>query len=166
MIFFKAAGLYIASDILCLFISATFTGMGNNPLLNAVCAVCTFGIIVIMELNSGMTAARRDMKQARISKTEAGWNNAAAMTAGTAIIPLASWGMLLLSKHGGPDFYRWHKLINAAFLKIFNFICRDASSEKLTDAQVWAVLPFAFAAAAAFLAGYVLVRLDIIPEKE
>ena len=160
MRFFKALAIYTAADLLCLFIDLTFSVM-DNPLVKAVNAVCSGGIMLIMLISFGLKSAAEDMKQERIS----GGNTrkyAAQSAAATAFVPLFSWAGLMLSVSGGFEFYRWHKLLNAGFLRVYNVIERSAYSVDLSFAEGLLMLPMAVIPPAVYIVTYILVRKGII----
>lgn len=152
----------IAAEIFCLFISIPFAGSAN-PLMRAIGAFCMVGILCVLLANMAMNAARDDKKQERITGEPI--NKAAVIGAGLfASVPaLASWIVLLISVSGGKfDYYKWHKLINAPFLQVYNLIESDASSAALSTGEVMLMLPFVFLPAAVVLTVYALTCKGVI----
>ena len=164
MKFSKAVGIYIAADILCMFIDLTMSVV-DSPLIKAVNAVCSAGIMAVFIANYALTTEAEDRKNALLSGKTAGAVNILSPAAGLLLIPLSSWGILMYSLSGSPDFYRWHKILNAAFLRIFNYIENDASSSALSTGEVLLMLPCAFVPAIVYLAVYMLAGKGIISEK-
>ena len=157
---FKALAIYIAADLLCMFIDLTFSVM-DNPIIKVLNAVCSVGIMIIMLVSFAMKSAAEDMKNERITGSSTK-NYAVQSACGIALIPVSSWGTLIGSVSGGYDFYRWHKLLNAAFLRIYNFIEQSASSSELSAAEILIMLPLAIIPPAAYIVTYFLVRKGII----
>lgn len=147
----KALGLYLAADILCMFINITFAAL-HNGLFRAVCAVCTAGIMLALVGNYALTAAAADEKAGRK------FSGAAADVCGLLAVPAVSWAILLVSMKGGFDFYRWYKVLNGAFLRVINLIEPDASSAAVSTADALAMLPFVLIPAAVYLVVYTVCR--------
>ena len=143
-----------------MFIDLTFSVM-DNPLIKALNAVCSAGIMVIMLVSFAMKSAAEDMKQERMS----GGNTrryAVQSACGIAAVPAASWITLLITKGTGVDFYRWHKVLNAAFLRVYNCIEKSAASAQLDTAELLLMLPLAIVPPAAYTVTYILVRKGIV----
>ena len=161
MKFSKALGIYIAADILCMFIDLTMA-FADNPLIKAVNAVFSAGIMTVFIANYAVKSEAEDRKKARLTGKTAGAGNILSPAAGLLLIPALSWGLLMISLCGSPDFYRWHKVLNAAFLRIFNLIENDASSSALSAGEAMLMLPFAFIPAMIFAVTYLLAKKGII----
>ena len=151
----------IAAEILCFFIDLTLAG-SSNPLIRVICAICTAGILCVLLANTAINAAREDMKQERITGKSAGYGGAALAGAVCSAPALISWIVLLVSANSGkPDFYRWHKLINAPFLQVYNLIEPDASTSALSTGEIMLMLPLVIVPAAAFVTAYILACRDV-----
>lgn len=150
----KALGIWLAAEAFCLFISLTLAG-SSSTFIRIVCSFCTVGILAVLITDFAVREAVRDMKSKRLSEK----NNAKLPDIATgAVLSLpsaVSWILLYISVSGGSfDFYRFHKLINAPFLQIYNLICPNASSAALKSSQVWIMLPLIFIPAAVYLTVY------------
>lgn len=154
MKFLKALGVYLAADILCMFINITFAAL-HYPMFRVLCAVCTAGIMCVMTGNFALVSAAADAKTRRASGSGKS-SGAAGAFCGILAVPALSWGTLLASMGGGSDFYRWYKIMNGAFLRVINFIEPDASSSALSTAEVMTMLPFAVIPAAVYLTVYIV----------
>ena len=160
MRFFKALAIYIAADMLCLFIDLTFSVM-DNPLIKALNAVCSAGIMIIMLASFAMKSAAEDMKQERRSGVSS-CRYAVQSACGTALVPFASWAALMFSLGSEPGLYRWHKLLNAGFLRIYNVIEQSAYSSDVSAGEAFLMLPLAIVPPASFIVTYALVKKGII----
>ncbi len=158
----KAIGYILASEILSLFIGLTLASSAMT-FMKLICAVCTVGILICLMANFAMNTASEDMKKSRTENVKL--SPLVPLTTGiTASLPaLASWIILFVShKASGFDFYKWHKLLNAYFLQIYNFINSDASSSALTSAQVWLMLPLAVIPFTSYVIVYALTVKGVI----
>lgn len=78
---------------------------------------------------------------------------------------LISWIILKISHVTGSfDFYRWHKLLNAYFLQIYNFINTNAETASLTSAQVNLMLLLVLIPFIVFTATYFLAYKGVFSE--
>ncbi|MBE6855999.1 MAG: hypothetical protein E7500_01040 [Ruminococcus sp.] len=158
----KAIGYIVASEILSLFIGLTLASSAMT-FMKLICAVCTVGILICLMANFAMNTASEDLKKSRTENLKLSPLVPLA-TGVTASLPsLASWIVLFVShKTSGFDFYKWHKLLNAYFLQIYNFINSDASSSALTSAQVWLMLPLVAVPFASYVTVYALTVKGVI----
>ncbi len=158
----KVLGTYLAAEIFCLFIGLTLAGSSITA-MRVVCSVCTAGILIVLLANLAIKTAHGDLKQERITgkKTQHTENIAAGLSA--SLPAAASWIVLKISVSSGKfDFYRWHKLINAPFLQMYNLIESDASSKALSSGEVYTMLIFVFIPASVYLMIYALTYKDLI----
>lgn len=158
----KAIGYIAAADVLSLFVGLALAS-SSSTFIRLISSVCTFGILVCLMVNFAVNTARSDLRAERISGSAT--NHALTAAAGiTASLPaVISWIVLYISHSSGSfDFYKWHKLINAYFLQIYNFINSDASAAALSDAQVLAMLGLAVIPCLTFMIAYFLVYRGII----
>lgn len=158
----KALGYIAAADVLSLFVGLTLAS-SSSTFIRLISAVCTAGILICLMVNFAVNTARSDLKNERISGSET--NHAVTAAAGvTASLPaVISWILLYISHSSGSfDFYKWHKLINAYFLQVYNFINSDASAAALSDAQVMAMLILAAVPCLTFIIAYFLVYKGIV----
>lgn len=158
----KAIGYIVTSEILSLFIGLTLASSAMT-FMKLICAVCTVGILICLMANFAMNTASEDLKKSRTENLKLSPLVPLA-TGVTASLPsLASWIVLFVShKTSGFDFYKWHKLLNAYFLQIYNFINSDASSSALTSAQVWLMLPLVAVPFGAYVTVYALTVKGVI----
>jgi len=152
----------VSADILALFINLTLAG-SSNPLLRAVCALCTSLILVCLVGSFAMKTAENDLRNERITKKIT--NPLVTFFTGImASLPsLVSW---LILKFSDTDFYALHKVINGYFLQIYNFINSDAKSDSLTAVQIYMMFPLVFVPALSFFTPYLLVYKGVISSKE
>ncbi|MBQ9898782.1 MAG: hypothetical protein IJM44_04950 [Ruminococcus sp.] len=152
----------IAAEIFCLFINITLGGT-SNPLMRTVCAVCTVGILCVLLANTAIRGTQDAMKQERITGQPPRRGASAAAGLLSSVPALASWTVLLISKNSGKfDFYKWHKLINAPFLQVYNLIEPDASVRALSAGEICLMLPLTFIPAAVCLTVSLLTRKGLI----
>lgn len=162
----KAIAVYLAAEILCLFIGLTLAG-SSNPVIRLISAVCTTGILVCLLASFALTTAKEDAKQERITGQSIPGYEPYLSGAAASAPALISW-IILFATHsgGGVDFYRWHKIINGPFLQIYNLINSDASSAALTQGQILVMLPLIVIPAAAVIIPYLYsYRKEKSPEK-
>ena len=166
MKYLKAIGYIAAAEVLSLFVGLTLAS-SSSTFIRTISAVCTSGILICLMINFAVNTARADLKKERISGN--GTNHAVTVTVGiTASLPaVISWIVLYISHSSGSfDFYRWHKLLNAYFLQIYNFINPDASTAALSGNQVMVMLSFAAVPCLTFITAYFLVYKGIIRPAE
>ena len=150
MIVLKALARALAAEILCLFINVVLAGSGL-PVIRAVCLVCTAGILTVLMADLGIKTAEHGRDKDRTLRK--------ILAAGAAVtpVPLASWVLLFISAGGGIDWYRWHKLLNAPFLQLYNLIESGASSADLDRGETLLMLPAVIIPAAALILPYIYV---------
>ncbi len=153
----KILGYVIAAEFLSLFIGITLA-TSSSAAIRLISAICTTGILVCFMVSYAITSAKADLRNERTAGTKI--NSLSVITTGiTASLPaLFSWIVLYVSHSSGRfDFYRWHKILNAYFLQIYNFINADASTAALSSGEVLGMLvlvaiPFVSYTVAYFLA--------------
>ncbi|WP_207647089.1 hypothetical protein [Ruminococcus flavefaciens] len=146
-----------ASEILCIFIDITFAASGN-PFIKFICLVCTVLLMIFVLADFSVKAARADIKFARMSGETVKAAGIFAAGAAVTVPPLVSWIVLYISAKGGSfDYYRWHKLLNAAFLQLYNLINSSANSSDLTGAELAAMLVPVIVPAMAVIIPYMAV---------
>lgn len=158
----KAIGYIAAADVLSLFVGLALAS-SSSTFIRLISSVCTVGILVCLMVNFAVNTARSDLKSERISGSAT--NHAITAATGiTASLPaFISWIVLYISHSSGSfDFYKWHKLINAYFLQIYNFINSDASTAALSDAQIIAMLGLAVVPCLTFMIAYFLAYKGIV----
>lgn len=158
----KALGIWLACEFFCLFISLTLAG-SSSTFMRIICSVCTVGILIVIVFNLAVKEAEKGIKSERVSgrKNSAPMNISAgfSLSAPSAV----SWILLYISASGRSfDFYRWHKLINAPFLQIYNLINSNASSAALKISEVWMMFPLIFIHSAVYFTAYFLTFNGII----
>ena len=162
MKYLKALGYITAADILSLFISLTLAS-SSSSIFRLISAVCTTGILICLLASFAIKTAKEDMRLERITGTKTRLFVPVSVGAVTSLPALASWILLYISHSTGSfDFYKWHKLLNAYFLQIYNFINSDASAAALSGAQVMAMLGLVLVPFVSFNAAYFLVYKGII----
>ena len=145
----KALLRLAASEILCLFIDITFAASGST-LIRLICLICTVTLMISVLADFSVKEARADMKASRISGEKAKISEIYAAGGAAAIPSLLSWITLCISaKGGGFDYYRWHKLLNAPFLQLYNILSSSVHASELngTELAIMAV-PIVFPALA------------------
>lgn len=163
MKYIKALGYIAAAEVLSLFIGLTLAS-SSSIFIRLISTICTVGILICLMINFAVGTARDDLKSERINGSKT--NHAVTLTVGmTVSIPaLASWIILLISHSSDSfDFYRWHKLLNAYFLQIYNFINPDASSAALQSSEIMIMLAPVFIPFLTFTATYFLIYTNILP---
>lgn len=156
MRYLKVLGFTAAAEILSLFIGMTLA-TSSGTAMRLVSAVCTTGILVCFMANFALNCADSDLKSERNGGGKINPLVHAATGAVASLPALISWILLLVShKSGSFDFYRWHKLLNAYFLQIYNFINPDASTAALTSGQVMGMLALVIIPFASFVLPYFL----------
>ena len=163
MRFVKALGIYAAADFLCLFIGFTLA-VSPGIVLATVSTVCTVGIMLVMLISFAAKAAKEEMRGERLSGEKCFVRAFAAYSAGASLIPAVSWTSLMASAGGRFDFYRWHKVLNGAFLRIFNVIEPSASSADISAGEAALMLPFVFVPAVTVLVTGALARRESLSE--
>ena len=162
MKYIKALGYIAAADILSLFISLTLAS-SSSSIIRLISAVGTTGILICLLASFAIRTAKEDLRQERITGTRTRLFVPVSVGAVTSLPALASWILLYISRSTGSfDFYKWHKLLNAYFLQIYNFINSDASVSALSGGQLMAMLGLVFVPFAAFNAAYFLIYKGII----
>ncbi len=152
----KAVLIYLAADVLCMFINITFSAF-HNALFRMLCSVCTAGIMLALIGNYALSSAASDAKAERTSGSRKSIG-ALCDICGILAVPVLSWGVLLASLGGSFDFYRWHKVLNGGFLRMINFIEPDASSSAVSMTEALLMLPFVLIPVAAYTAVYMTAR--------
>ena len=152
----KAVLIYLAADILCMFINVTFSAF-HNALFRMICAVCTAGIMLAFVGNHALSSSASDAKAVRTSGSRKS-TGALCDICGILAVPVLSWGALLASLGGSFEFYRWYKVLNGGFLRVINFIEPDASSAAVSAAEAAVMLLFALIPAAVYAVVYIIVR--------
>lgn len=145
----KALLRLAASEILCLFIDITFAASGST-LIRLICLICTVTLMISVLADFSIKAAREDMKASRISGEKTKISEIFAAGGAAAVPSLLSWIALCISaKGGGFDYYRWHKLLNAPFLQLYNILSSSVHASELnwTELAIMAV-PIVFPALA------------------
>lgn len=158
----KALGYILAAEILSLFIGLTLASSAM-PLIRFISALCTVGILICLMANFAINSATEDLRTERSGEGKI--SPLVPVTTGiTATLPaLASWIVLFVSRSSqGFDFYKWHKLLNAYFLQIFNFINSNAETSALSMGELFTMLPLAFIPCIAFTVTYFLVYKGVI----
>ena len=156
MKYIKAILIVLAADFLSLFVSIPFAASAKTE-MKILSLICAVGVLGCMLVSFAAKTARADRK---LERTEGKANSLAELGGMCAAITLPSalsWAVLYLSLDGGPDFYRFYKLINAPFLQIYNFIERDASSKALSTGEVLAMLPTVIVPGIIFAFAYLAV---------
>ncbi|WP_028518390.1 hypothetical protein [Ruminococcus flavefaciens] len=145
----KALLRLAASEVLCLFIDITFAASGST-LIRLICLICTVTLMISVLADFSVKEARADMKASRISGEKAKISEIYAAGGAAAVPSLLSWIALCISaKGGGFDYYRWHKLLNAPFLQLYNILSSGVHASVLngTELAIMAV-PIVFPALA------------------
>jgi len=158
----KSFGIWLACEFFCLFISLTLAG-SSSTFIRIICLVCTVGILAVIVSNFAVKEAENNLKNEKISdrKTSALMNISAGLF--LSVPSVASWILLYYSVSGKDfDFYRFHKLINAPFLQIYNLINSDASSAALKISEVWMMFPLIFIHSAVYFTVYFLAFNEIL----
>lgn len=147
----KTLAAVFATDLLSLFIGLTLA-FSSNIVLRIISSVCTCGILICILGSFAFKTAYADVKEA-VRKGDRRPSHIMPFIMGifSSVPAIISW---LILKFSDIDFYRWHKLINGYFLQIFNFINPNASSDSLTESQIWSILPFSLAPAVVFIICY------------
>lgn len=166
MKYIKSLIFIAAAEILSLFLGLTLAG-SSSVFMRSVSAVCTAGILICLTVNYAMSVAKEDLRLERVNGTKTPAAAAFALGGIMSAPSIISWIILKISHISGSfDFYRWHKLLNAYFLQLYNFINSDAETAALTPGQVNIMLLPAFIPFAAFIAAYFLVYKGVISESE
>ena len=139
-----------AAQVLSLFINMTFAGSGST-VIRLICLICTVLILVTVMADYSVKAAILDAKGGGSFRYGPLISSAAAVTA----LPLASWTMLAMSaKSGAFEFYGAHKLLNAAFLHLYNIIEPSASAAQLSAGELAVMLLPVFVPASVLITAY------------
>lgn len=150
----KALGFVIAADILSLFIGFTLAG-SSGGFMRLISAVCTTGILICFMVSFAVKSADEDKRHERSTGSKTAFTVPLLQGAAASLPAAVSWLLLLVSHTTHAfDFYRWHKLLNAYFLQIFNFINPDASTASLSSGDVLLMLPLVFVPALSFTSAY------------
>lgn len=158
MKYIRALGYVIAAEILSLFIGLTLA-MYSSFAIRCISAVCTIGILICLVANFAINTASDNLKNERISGKKASHIQPLMLGITVSLPALASWILLYISHLTAAfDFYKWHKLLNAYFLQIYNFINSDASSTALTSGQIYIMLIFVFIPFLTFISTYYLKK--------
>lgn len=162
MKYIKALGYVAAANVMSLFIGLTLA-MSSSSLICFISIICTVGILICLMVNFAINTARSDLKNERIENKKP--NSAAPFLIGaTASLPaLISWIVLYISHSTGAfDYYKWHKLLNAYFLQIYNSINPDASTAALQSSQIMIMFGLVFIPFLSFITAYFLVKKGVI----
>lgn len=160
----KALGYILAAEIMSLFIGFTLAG-SSSVLIRIISAVCTTGILICLTADFALNTAREDLRLKRINNTKTNTFSAFAIGGIMSAPALISWCVLKLSHITGAfDFYRWHKILNAYFIQIYNFININAETSSLSASQINLMLPLAFIPFASFTITYFLVLKSAVNE--
>ncbi len=160
----KALGYLFAAEIMSLFIGLTLAGSSSGA-MRMFSAICTTGILVCLTINFALNSAKETLRTERTDGIKASPAPAFAIGGIMSAPLLVSWIVLKISHSTESfDFYRWHKLLNAYFLQIYNFINTNAETSSLTAAQVNLMFPLVLIPFAAFTSTYFLVYKGIISE--
>jgi len=145
----KALLRLAVSEILCLFIDITFAVTGNM-LIRSICLICTVGVMTAVLADFSMKEAKKDIKAAGMKGEDIKKAGIFAAGAAVTVPPLVSWILLYISSNGGSfDYYRWHKLLNAQFLQLYNIINSSIHAAELTKSELaFMLVPVAFPALA------------------
>lgn len=166
MKYLKIFGITIAADILALFIGAALAS-SSSVLIRLISAVCCIGILICFLVSAGIKNARADLKKGRISGKGVKMTSAVLEGIVSSVPAIVSWIILYISHSTGNfDFYRWHKIINAYFLQIYNFIEPNASTSSLSSGEILAMLPLVIIPFISYMTPYLLVCKKIIPESD
>lgn len=160
----KALGYLFAAEIMSLFIGLTLAG-SSTTFMRLVSAVCTTGILVCLTINFAINCAKETLRTERTDGIKASPAPAFAIGGIMSAPLLISWIILKISHVTGSfDFYRWHKLLNAYFLQIYNFINTNAETASLTSAQVNLMLLLVLIPFIVFTATYFLAYKGVFSE--
>jgi len=157
MIYLKTLGITFAADILSMFISLTLASF-SSTFIRLISAVCTMCILIFFISSFSIKFAHNKLRIARINKTKSSISSAIPIGLISSLPAAASWIILYISHSTGNfDFYRWHKIINAYFLQIYNFINSNASVTDLRNSQLALMLPLVFIPFLTVMISYTLV---------
>lgn len=160
----KALSYLFAAEIMSLFIGLTLAG-SSSTFMRLISAVCTSGILICLTANFAFNTSSEALRTERTNGTKTSTAFPFVIGGIMSAPLLISWIVLKISHVSGSfDFYRWHKLLNAYFLQIYNFINTNAETASLTSIQIYLMLPLALVPFAAFTVTYFLVYKGVISE--
>ncbi len=153
----KAFLRYIAAELLCLFVNIMLAALGKG-FFSVICLVCTVSVLICIIADFALKEAAADLKRERSGEKVSSSEPICAAVAVT-VIPLISYAVLCISALGGVfEFYGIFKLVNPAFMQLYNFIEPSASSADLSARELAAFLPAAAVPALAFSVPYMLAK--------
>lgn len=161
----KFFGIYMAADFMCIFVASVFAAASGTA-AKVLSLIFTVSLLLIMLGSFTFKEVSGDMRKERAENRRAQFSDTAGIIAGSSAVSVISWMILLISKTAGADLYRWHKLLNAGFLQLYNLINPDASSDSLSMAQIMIMLLPAIVPAVFTACLCMLIRKGFIkPEK-
>ena len=131
--FARAAGYYLFAEALCLFLTLTLAVFHGTP-VRAVSTICTIGVLICLCVNFAVRRGREDQRSKREDTARRGLLFSAMIG-----LPYLLLGIALILARAGvlPDtFFRWYKLLDAAFWQLCNIMSIDVQVSLLRWPQV------------------------------
>lgn len=130
--YLKGVGQYFLAEVLCLFLSVTFSALGGT-VWRIVGCICNIGVLLCLCINYGYNRAEEDRRH----YMDFTIGRCLFYSSSVSVIYIVLGVLLLLSRLEvlPTGFYRWYKLLDAPFLQLCNICSSEITADTLSYGQ-------------------------------